>query len=133
MLAGRAWQFFLFPFTHIELGDAFSLDQALVRGTLPQVIGNSTKDAFRTLVERYQRPIFVFIGNMCDSSEAEDIALGEQAYAGAYFEEGTYFVPEMLVAARAMKSGLTVLRPFLVEALRVGDAASGLSKFRGRR
>jgi len=54
MLAGRAWQFFLFPFTHIELGDAFSLDQALVRGTLPPVIGNSTKDAFRTLVTYVQ-------------------------------------------------------------------------------
>ncbi len=34
---------------------------------------------------------------------------------GAKFEEGEYFVPEMLVAARAMKSGLTLLRPRLVE------------------
>lgn len=49
MLAGRAWQFFLFPFTHIELDDAFNLDQVLVRGTLPPVIENSSKDAFRML------------------------------------------------------------------------------------
>lgn len=34
---------------------------------------------------------------------------------GAKFEEGEYFVPEMLVAARAMKGGLMLLRPRLVE------------------
>jgi 5-methyltetrahydrofolate--homocysteine methyltransferase len=40
-------------------------------------------------------------------------AMGE---VGRLFEEGEYFVPEMLVAARAMKAGLTILRPYLVEA-----------------
>lgn len=35
---------------------------------------------------------------------------------GHLFEEGEYFVPEMLVAARAMKAGLTILRPQLLEA-----------------
>ena len=54
MLAGRAWQFFLFPFTHIELDQKFNLDEVLVRGTLPPVIGASTKDAFRTLVTYVQ-------------------------------------------------------------------------------
>lgn len=34
--------------------------------------------------------------------------------AGRLFEEGDYFVPEMLVAARAMQAGLGVLRPHLV-------------------
>ena len=32
------------------------------------------------------------------------------------FEEGEYFVPEMLIAARAMQSGLAVLKPRLVQA-----------------
>ena len=45
---------FLFPFTHIELGNAFKLDKALVRGTLPPIIGISTKDAFRTLTTYVQ-------------------------------------------------------------------------------
>lgn len=49
MLAGRAWQFFLFPFTHIEIGEKFELENALTRGTLPPVIEASTEDAFRTL------------------------------------------------------------------------------------
>jgi 5-methyltetrahydrofolate--homocysteine methyltransferase len=35
---------------------------------------------------------------------------------GRLFEEGEYFVPEMLVAARAMKEGLAILRPVLVRA-----------------
>ena len=35
---------------------------------------------------------------------------------GRRFEEGDYFVPEMLIAARAMQSGLVVLKPYLVDA-----------------
>ena len=35
---------------------------------------------------------------------------------GRLFEEGEAFVPEMLIAARAMQSGLSILRPLLVEA-----------------
>ena len=35
---------------------------------------------------------------------------------GRLFEEGEAFVPEMLIAARAMKGGLELLRPHLVEA-----------------
>jgi|UniRef100_A0A7C4L0Z1 5-methyltetrahydrofolate--homocysteine methyltransferase len=35
---------------------------------------------------------------------------------GLLFEEGEYFVPEMLVAARAMQSGLSLLKPKLVQA-----------------
>jgi len=36
------------------------------------------------------------------------------AEVGRLFEEGEYFVPEMLVAARAMKGGLNILKPLLV-------------------
>jgi 5-methyltetrahydrofolate--homocysteine methyltransferase len=40
-------------------------------------------------------------------------AMGE---VGRLFEEGEYFVPEMLIAARAMQAGLAVLKPHLVKA-----------------
>ncbi len=40
-------------------------------------------------------------------------AMGE---VGRLFEEGEFFVPEMLIAARAMQAGLALLRPFLKEA-----------------
>lgn len=49
MLAGRAWQFFLFPLTHVELGDEFSLDDVLLRGALPPISAESLEDTFRTL------------------------------------------------------------------------------------
>jgi len=34
---------------------------------------------------------------------------------GRLFEAGEYYVPEMLVAARAMKGGLEILRPLLID------------------
>lgn len=33
---------------------------------------------------------------------------------GRLFEEGDYFVPEMLIAARAMQAGMALLKPYLV-------------------
>jgi len=35
---------------------------------------------------------------------------------GALFEAGEYYVPEMLIAARAMQSGLALIKPLLLEA-----------------
>ncbi|MGW8226859.1 MAG: cobalamin B12-binding domain-containing protein [Anaerolineales bacterium] len=35
---------------------------------------------------------------------------------GRLFEDGEYFVPEMLIAARAMKSGLELIKPFMTSA-----------------
>ena len=55
-----------------------------------------------------------------DSGVAPEVVLKEgmisaMTEVGRLFEEGDYFVPEMLVSARAMQAGLTVLRPYLVE------------------
>ena len=35
---------------------------------------------------------------------------------GRLFEAGEYFVPELLISARAMKAGVAVLKPYLVQA-----------------
>lgn len=45
-----------------------------------------------------------------------DGMVAAMAEVGRLFEEGEYFVPEMLIAARAMKEGLALLRPLLKEA-----------------
>ena len=45
----------------------------------------------------------------------DDALVKAMAEVGQRFEEGHIFVPEMLVAARAMKAGLTILRPKLVD------------------
>jgi 5-methyltetrahydrofolate--homocysteine methyltransferase len=54
-------------------------------------------------------------------------AMGE---VGRLFEEGEYFVPEMLIAARAMKAGLEILKPLLVDSgiEPVGKVAIGTVK-----
>ena len=45
----------------------------------------------------------------------DDALISAMDEVGAMFSEGTIFVPEMLMAARAMKSGLGVLRPVLTK------------------
>ena len=55
-----------------------------------------------------------------DCGVAPEVVLKEgmisaMAEVGRLFEEGDYFVPEMLVSARAMHAGLAVLKPYLVE------------------
>jgi 5-methyltetrahydrofolate--homocysteine methyltransferase len=49
---------------------------------------------------------------------------------GQKFEEGEYFVPEMLIAARAMQAGLKLLKPLLAAsgAKPVGKVAIGTVK-----
>ena len=41
--------------------------------------------------------------------------IGGMDIVGEKFSNGEYFVPEMLFSAKAMKSGLKILRPHLVE------------------
>jgi 5-methyltetrahydrofolate--homocysteine methyltransferase len=49
---------------------------------------------------------------------------------GRLFEEGEYFVPEMLICARAMQAGMVVLKPAMVEAnlKSVGKVVAGTVK-----
>jgi 5-methyltetrahydrofolate--homocysteine methyltransferase len=49
---------------------------------------------------------------------------------GCMFEEGEYFVPEMLIAARAMKGGLEIIKPLLVDSGNkpIGKVAVGTVK-----
>jgi 5-methyltetrahydrofolate--homocysteine methyltransferase len=59
-----------------------------------------------------------------DAIEAEvppDVILNKglippMAEVGRLYEEGEYFVPEMLISARAMQAGMSILKPLLIEA-----------------
>jgi 5-methyltetrahydrofolate--homocysteine methyltransferase len=72
----------------------------------------------------------VMEGDMGATQENVQAALGEGVHAGdilhkglipamgevgQLFEDGEYFVPEMLIAARAMKAGLAIIQPLLVD------------------
>jgi len=48
--------------------------------------------------------------------------IGAMAVVGENFKQGQIFVPEMLIAARAMQYGLKLVKPLLI-----GDAAKGLA------
>lgn len=80
----------------------------------------------------YKETIFegILKGQMEDVTEAVSAALAEDTRAGELldeamipamaevgrlFEANEYYVPEMLISARAMKAGLSILRPALVE------------------
>ncbi|HNT78157.1 MAG TPA: corrinoid protein [Anaerolineae bacterium] len=56
--------------------------------------------------------------------------IAAMAEVGRLFEEGEYFVPEMLIAARAMKAGMVLLKPYLVAAdvKPAGKVAAGTVK-----
>lgn len=55
-----------------------------------------------------------------DQGIEADVILNESlipamSEVGKRFEEGEFFVPEMLISARAMKAGLAILKPYLVD------------------
>jgi len=55
-----------------------------------------------------------------NEGEAAEVILNEalipaMAEVGELFERGDFYVPEMLVSARAMQAGLAVLKPHLIE------------------
>ena len=65
-------------------------------------------------------------GGLEDGMEPErllyDALIPSLEEVGARFERGDYFVPEMLIAARAMQGALDILRPLLAE---TGTAGTG--------
>ena len=81
------------------------------------------------------KPVGGNVQQALDEGLAPDRVLNEamvaaMAEVGRLFEEGEYYVPEMLIAARAMQSGLAVLRPHLVQAnfKPIGKVAAGTVK-----
>ena len=71
------------------------------------------------------------LGNNVTASDIlQNGLIAAMAEVGSLFEEGEYFVPEMLIAARAMKAGLDILKPLLVDSgvEPVGKAVIGTVK-----
>jgi 5-methyltetrahydrofolate--homocysteine methyltransferase len=64
------------------------------------------------------------------SSMLYDALIPSLEEVGARFERGDYFVPEMLIAARAMQGALDILRPLLAEtgAQQIGTFLMGTVK-----
>jgi 5-methyltetrahydrofolate--homocysteine methyltransferase len=78
-------------------------------------------EIFEAILEGQQKKAAEKVTQALDENVDPSVILNEgmvkaMAEVGRLFEEGEYFVPEMLIAARAMQNGLAVLKPHLIQA-----------------
>jgi 5-methyltetrahydrofolate--homocysteine methyltransferase len=81
---------------------------------------SSLEDLFESIIEGDMRAAPQLVQDALDNNLAPDLILNScmipaMTEVGRLFEEGEYFVPEMLISARAMQAGLVVLKPHLVD------------------
>jgi 5-methyltetrahydrofolate--homocysteine methyltransferase len=79
------------------------------------------KAIFDSILEGSQKVAVVKVQEALDKGINPGVILNDgmvaaMAEVGRLFEEGEYYVPEMLIAARAMQNGLAVLKPHLASA-----------------
>lgn len=80
---------------------------------------SGTEKVYQAVLEGASKGVGALVQEALDAGIPAEVVLNEgliaaMAEVGKLFEEGEYFVPEMLISARAMKVGLGVLRPQLV-------------------
>ncbi|NPV87714.1 MAG: corrinoid protein [Anaerolineae bacterium] len=93
------------------------------------------KEIFQSIIDGDQKLTPQKVQEALDAGLEPGYILNEGMVAamsevGRLFEEGEYFVPEMLIAARAMQAGLAVLKPKMVEAniQSIGKVVAGTVK-----
>jgi 5-methyltetrahydrofolate--homocysteine methyltransferase len=84
-------------------------------------MGDIIRDIYQCIVDGDHKGSAAMVQQALDQDLEPAVILNEALIAamgevGKLFEEGEYFVPEMLVSARAMQNGLNVLKPALVKA-----------------
>ncbi len=80
----------------------------------------NTKEIYQNVIEGQAPAVESGVNAALAEGVSADVILKEALIAamdevGQRFEEGDFFVPEMLIAARAMQAGLAILKPHLVE------------------
>jgi 5-methyltetrahydrofolate--homocysteine methyltransferase len=79
------------------------------------------KEIYDAVINGQQGPASAKVKEALDKGMDPALVLNEgmvaaMAEVGRLFEEGEYFVPEMLISARAMQAGMALLKPRLVQA-----------------
>lgn len=77
------------------------------------------KEIFDAILNGNQKIVPAKVNEAIDTGIEPSVILNEgmvaaMAEVGRLFEQGEYYVPEMLIAARAMQAGLAILKPKLV-------------------
>jgi 5-methyltetrahydrofolate--homocysteine methyltransferase len=80
---------------------------------------NLVQDVYSAVIEGNSPIVKDLVQRSLDEGLPAETVLNDGLIAamnevGHLFEEGEFFVPEMLVSARAMQSGMSVLRPILI-------------------
>ena len=78
-----------------------------------QMLAESVIAGWRADAERQTREALA--AGVSPQSILADGLIAPMAEVGARFERGEFYVPEMLIAARAMQAGLAVLKPYLAQ------------------
>ncbi|MCD4752403.1 MAG: corrinoid protein [Anaerolineaceae bacterium] len=90
---------------------------------------------YESVIDGAQKITQTKVNEALESGLKAEVILNEglvnaMAEVGKLFEEGEFFVPEMLIAARAMQAGLSILKPILVaeDFKPIGKVAAGTVK-----
>jgi 5-methyltetrahydrofolate--homocysteine methyltransferase len=78
------------------------------------------KEIFDGILNGNQKVVPVKVNEALEAGIEPSVVLNEgmvaaMAEVGKLFEQGEYYVPEMLIAARAMQAGLAILKPKLIQ------------------
>jgi 5-methyltetrahydrofolate--homocysteine methyltransferase len=94
---------------------------------LTQIYSNVLNGQHKTVPENVK---YAIMQGIPANKIMNDGMISAMAEVGRLFEVGEYYVPEMLVAARAMQAGMDVLKPYLTssEAHPAGKIAIGTVK-----
>jgi len=84
-------------------------------------MGPIVREIYQSIVDGDQKACAAGVQKALDQNIEPQVILNDAMIAsmsevGQLFEEGEYFVPELLVSARAMQAGMNVLKPLLVQA-----------------
>jgi 5-methyltetrahydrofolate--homocysteine methyltransferase len=113
--------------------DQFDDDEDLDLSSLPddELVEQVHDDLYNGLREEIEEATRIFLDRGWSPTKVLDEALVEgMRIVGVDFRDGILFVPEVLMAANAMKGGMAILRPLLVEtgAESVGKVVIGTVK-----
>ena len=93
-------------------------DEDIVLSELPddELVEQMHDDLYDGLAEEIVEGTNILLGRGWDASRVlDDAPVGGMNIVGEDFRDGILFVPEVLLAANAMKAGMAILRPLLAE------------------
>lgn len=113
--------------------DNFDDDEEIILSELPddELVEQVHDDLYNGLKEEIEEATNILLGRGWAPNRVLDEALVEgMRIVGIDFRDGILFVPEVLMAANAMKGGMAILRPLLAEtgAQSIGKVVIGTVK-----